>query len=220
MRVAGQILENLFWPAEGALGVNHPFHVTGPLTQRLKGRQLGQRFQFTVELELALPERLSQMNQEPLAEEATEDLDGKEKRFAIFSTGDPPRDVGADAAARHYAMDMRMEMEILTPSVKHGQETDGRAQVPGVCRDGEHRLGHCPEENAVDYPGILQRQAGDLLRQCKHHVEILHRQQLGLPFGQPLGAGRGLALRATPISTRVIRDGAMSALIALVRMAA
>jgi hypothetical protein len=54
---------------------------------------------------------------------------------------------------------------------------------------------------------------------CKHNVEILCRQQFGLPFGQPLGADRGLTLRTTPISTRVIRDGAMSALIALVNMA-
>ena len=59
-------------------------------------------------------------------------------------------------------MDMRMEMEILTPSVKHGQEADCRAQMLGVRRDGQQRLGHSPEENAVDYPGILQRQAGDL----------------------------------------------------------
>ena len=93
-------------------------------------------------------------------------------------------------------------MEVLTPGVKHGQEADCRAQVLGVRRDGQQRLGHCPEENAVDSPGILQRQAGDLLRQGKHHVEILYRQQFGLPFGQPLGAGRALTLRATPISTR------------------
>jgi hypothetical protein len=115
---------------------------------------------------------------------------------------------------------MRMEMEVLTPTVKHGEEADCRAKMLGVRRDGQQRLGHCPEEDAVDYPGILQRQAGDLLRQGKHHVEILYRQQLGLPIGQPLGAGRGLTLRATPVPTRVIRDGAMSALIALVQMAA
>jgi hypothetical protein len=50
-------------------------------------------------------------------------------------------------------------------------------------------------------------------------MEILYRQQLGFPFGQPLGAGRGLTLRTTAISTRVVRDGAMPALIALIDMA-
>ena len=111
-------------------------------------------------------------------------------------------------------------MEILTPSVQYSQETDGRTQMLGVRSNGEQRLGRCPEEEAVDSPGILQCQASDLLRQSKHHMEILYRQQLGLPFGQPLSAGRSLTLRATPIAARVVGDGAMSALIALVHMAA
>ena len=48
--VAGQILENLLWPSEGGFGVNYPFQMTGLLTQSLKGRWLGQRLQFAVEL--------------------------------------------------------------------------------------------------------------------------------------------------------------------------
>jgi len=48
--VASQILENLFWPAEGRLGVNYPFQVTCLLTQSLECGRLSQRFQFPVEL--------------------------------------------------------------------------------------------------------------------------------------------------------------------------
>jgi hypothetical protein len=66
-----------------------------------------------MELELALLERPSQMNQEPLAEVATEDRAGEEERFAISSTRDPSRVVGADSPTRHYTMDMRMKMEGL-----------------------------------------------------------------------------------------------------------
>ena len=155
-----------------------------------------------MELEFALPERLSQMDQEPLAEEATEDLDRQEERV---SASDPARIVRADSAAGHDAVNMRMQMEILTPSVQHGQEADGRAQMPGVRRDRQQRLGNGAEEDRVDDPGILKCQPGDLLRQRKDHVEILlHRQQLGFPFGQPLGAGRRLALRTTPVPARVI----------------
>ena len=113
-----------------------------------------------------------------------------------------------------------MEMEVLPPGVKHGQKADGRPQMSGVSRNGQQSFGDCPEENGVDAPGILQCQSGDLLRQCKHHVEILYWQQLGLPFGQPLGACRSLTFRTTAVAARVIRDGAMSALIALVQMAA
>ena len=82
-------------------------------------------------------------------------------------------------------MDMRMEMEVLAPGVEHGQEADCRPQMFGVCGNREQGLGHRPEENAVDSPGILQCQAGDLLRQCKDYVEILYRQQLRLSLGQP-----------------------------------
>ena len=87
MRVAGQILENLFRPTEGTLGVNHPFQATGLLTQCLEGGRLGQRFQFAAELELALLERPSQMNQEPLAEEALRTLTGTKNDFDIFDKG-------------------------------------------------------------------------------------------------------------------------------------
>src|SRR5450631_1317454 len=48
--VAGQILEHLFWPAEGGLGVDYPFQMIGLLTQSFESRRLGQRFQFAVEL--------------------------------------------------------------------------------------------------------------------------------------------------------------------------
>src|SRR5215471_20706877 len=127
------MLENLFWPAEGTLGVDHPFHATGLLTQCLEGHRVGQRFQFAMELEFALLERPSQMNQEPFAEEATEDLAGKEERFSISSTRDPSRVVEADSPTWHYAMNMGMEMEVLTPTVKHGEEADRRTQMLGIC---------------------------------------------------------------------------------------
>ena len=55
-------------------------------------------------------------------------------------------------------------MEILTPTVKHGEESNGCTEVLGVRRDRQQRLRHCAEEDAVDCPGILHRQAGDLLR--------------------------------------------------------
>jgi uncharacterized protein (DUF427 family) len=73
------------------------------------------------------------MNQEPLAEVATEDLARKEEGFTISSTRDPSRVVGADSPTRHYTMDMRMKMEVLTPTVKHGEEADRRTQPLRIC---------------------------------------------------------------------------------------
>ena len=55
-------------------------------------------------------------------------------------------------------------MEILAPSMEHGQEADGRAHMLGVRRDGQQRLGNGAEEDRVDELGVLKRQSGDLLR--------------------------------------------------------
>jgi len=85
-----------------------------------------------MELELSSLKRLAQMNQEPLAKEAAKDLDGKEERLPA---GDPPRVVGADPAAGDYAVNMRMEMKVLAPCMKHREEADGRTQMLGVRRN-------------------------------------------------------------------------------------
>ena len=96
-------------------------------------------------------------------------------------------------------------MEILTPSVEHGQKADGRAQMLGVRCNGQQRFGNRAKKDRVDDLGVLKRQSGNLLRQCEDNVEILlHRQQLGFPFRQPLSAGRRLTLRTTPVPARVI----------------
>jgi len=47
----------------------------------------------------------------------------------------------------------------------------------------------------------VKRQAGDLLREREHDVKVRDGQKLRLPFGEPLGAGRGLALGAMAIAT-------------------
>jgi hypothetical protein len=158
------------------------------------------------------------MDQKPGAEKAAEDLDRKEERV---SASDPARVVRADSAAGHDAVNVRRQMEILAPSMEHGQQADGRAQMLGVRCDAQQRLRNGAEEDRVDDPGVLKGQPGNLLRYREDYVKLLlHRQQFSFAFGQPLGAGRCLTLRTAPISTRVIRDGAMPALVALFDMAA
>ena len=56
------------------------------------------------------------------------------------------------------------------------------------------------------------------MRKREDDVEVGDRQQLRLPFGEPLGAGRGLALGAIAIATRVEYFDAMPAPVALIEM--
>src|SRR5262245_46526371 len=56
--------------------------------------------------------------------------------------------------------------------------------------------------------------------QREHDMEIAHRQDFRLPFGDPPVAGRRLALGTMAIAAGVIRDGLMPAFGTLVAMAA
>ena len=51
-------------------------------------------------------------------------------------------------------------------------------------------------------------------RQREHHVEVRHRQQLGLALGQPFLRRRALALRAMPVAAGVVGDEGVRALLA------
>src|ERR1700728_85795 len=108
-------------------------------------------------------------------------------------------------------MQVRMKMQVLTPGVQHGKEADGSAEVSGVSGDGEQSFRSCLKQDGIDLSRVLKCQAADLLREREHDVEVRNRQQLRLPIGEPLGAGRGLALGAVAITTRVEYLDAMSA---------
>ena len=60
-------------------------------------------------------------------------LTGRKNDFRYLRQGIHRELSGLIPAARHYAMDMRMEMEVLTPTVKHGEEADRRTQMLGIC---------------------------------------------------------------------------------------
>jgi len=121
--IAGQILENLIGAAKWWFGIDDPFRLAGLETQRLESRWFGKRFQMSTELEFALLEGAAQVSQKPLTEESAEDLHWKEERFPAR---DPARLIGAESATGHHAMNVGMNMQILTPGVQHGQEADCR----------------------------------------------------------------------------------------------
>jgi hypothetical protein len=120
-------------------------------------------------------------------------------------------------------MQVRMEVQVLTPAasgkgVQHGEEADGGAEVCGVGGNGEQSFGSGLKQDGVNPSRILKCQAADLLGEREYDMEVGNGQQLGLPLGEPLGAGRGLALGATAIATRVEYFDAMSAPVALIQM--
>jgi hypothetical protein len=83
---------------------------------------------------------------------------------------------------------MGMMMQVLAPSMEHGHEADLGAQAPGVCGDRAQSLRRRLEQNGVDDRLVLESDLGDGRGQGEDDVEILRRQQFGLPLSEPLGA--------------------------------
>jgi hypothetical protein len=115
-------------------------------------------------------------------------------------------------------MQVRMKMQVPTPGVQYGKKADGSTEVSGIGGNGEQSFGSGLKQDGIDLSRVLKRQATDLLGKSEHDVEIGDRQKLRLPFGEPLGAGGGLALGATAIATRVEYFDAMSTPVALIEV--
>ncbi len=68
------------------------------------------------------------------------------------------------------------------------------------------RFGGDLEQQPIDHRLVGVGDGADRRRQGKHHMVILHRQQIGLPGFEPALRGAGLALRAMPVAAGVVGD--------------
>ena len=154
--------------------MNHPFDPGGVLTQGLERGRVSQRLEFTGEAERSLAESLSEVAQEGFAEAAAEDTDGEEE--GRLSARDPARAIGRDASARHDAMQVWVQMQVLTPGMEHGEEADGCTQESGVRRSFQQSLRRGAEQHLVDQFLVCPRNGGNLLGHREHDVKVRNRQ--------------------------------------------
>src|SRR5712664_1384339 len=77
-----------------------------------------------------------------------------------------------------------------------------------------HRLRRRSEKDIVADGLVLECDALDLLGHREHDVEVGHVEQFGLTVREPLGARETLALWATFVAARVVRDALMAAIAA------
>ena len=101
---------------------------------------------------------------------------------------------------------MGMMGERRSPGMQYGSDTDAGAEMLGVGGDRDQGLGGGLEQDAVDRRLVLISDVGDLSWQGKDHVEIGHRQELGLARGQPVPGRRGLAFGAVAVAAGVVGD--------------
>ena len=118
--------------------------------------------------------------------------------------GLPTRSVRREPSAGNNTMDMGMVQQVLTPGVQDCQHPNPYTQVTRVRRHLLKRLGGRAEQDTVDDRWILQRHVGQKIWHGKHDVKILHRQEVFLPSGKPVGPLACLALGAVAVATRVV----------------
>jgi len=109
--------------------------------------------------------------------------------------------IGREAAGRDHAMDMRMDLQILSPGVQHAEESDLGAEMFGIGGDLQQRRGAGTEQKVIDDFLVLQGEPREFVRKSKHDMHVLYGQQLFIAIGEPLIAGVGLAFGTVPRTT-------------------
>ena len=125
MGITAQIFQHLERSSEGTFGIHYPLFVFQWSEVIVKGSRIGKIFQIAEEVQQTVGMRLPQCLQKQAAEQTAEDAyRKKEPRKAGL-----PRPLRGDPAAGDHAVQVRMQVEILAPRMKYGEEADFRAQM-------------------------------------------------------------------------------------------
>jgi hypothetical protein len=118
-------------------------------------------------------------------------------------------------------MDMGVGCEFLTPGVQNAEEADLRAEMSGIASDFEKCFRTGAKQEIIEDLSVLQGQWSQPLRKGEDHMDVARREKFSSACCDPPFPGRGLTLRAVPVSAGVVRDsGAMPAAGALIEMTA
>jgi hypothetical protein len=217
MGVTGQVVQNIFGPAEGRLGVNDPVVTKQGAEQRTELLWILEDFLVPVKSEFALLEGSPEASHKLTPKHAAEDLDGQEEGIARLN---PASVILRQTPGGDHTVDMGMVLQVLSPGVKDAEEADRGAEVTGIGGHFQERCGAGLEEQAVDQPLVLIGERRQLVREREDYMNVTKGQEFLAPLRQPAVARPGLTLGTVPVATRVIGDGAMTTANAAIPMAA
>ena len=104
------------------------------------------------------------------------------------------------------------------PMERSVSRSDLTAAIGNRVEKARRAFGTLLKQQVVDQSLVLQRERSEFARKRKHDMHIARRQQFSFPCLEPAQARVALESWAMAVTTRVIRDGSMSAFRALIAM--
>ena len=150
-----------------------------------------------MELQYVLLEQITELVAELAAEHAAECLDGQEEAGRGI---DPSGTIESEAAGGNDVVDVGMMFKVLSPGMKHAEESDVGSEILRIASQFEHRRSAGAEEQIVEQLLVLEDKSGEFVWQSEDDVEVRNGQQFSRAHGQPLSARVPLALGAVPIA--------------------
>jgi len=101
-------------------------------------------------------------------------------------------------------MQVRMEKQVLSPTVKYSEKADLGAQMLGIGCDGGQGLGRRSEKNAVEEIFVLVSNGSDRFGDRENDMKIVRRENFGGSFFDPLRTSKRLTFWAMTVAAAVV----------------
>jgi hypothetical protein len=137
--IAGEILEYLYGTAEGRFGVDDPIFVAKGFEPTLPCFRVSKVLKAPEKLELVVVEGVLELSDELGSEQSAQDADGQKEPTA---TAYPTFTVEAQAATRDDAVQMGMEMKILSPGMQQRETAELGAEMFRVSAERQQGFGN------------------------------------------------------------------------------
>src|SRR6516165_1964725 len=104
-------------------------------------------------------------------------------------------------------MDMRMSVELLTPGMQHGEETNFRTEVSRITRNFLKGFRTGVKQEIVEDLFVLQDQWHQAVGQCEDNVHVGGGEKFSSTRSNPALPSGDLTFRAVAIAATVEGDG-------------
>src|SRR5467141_3241972 len=101
-------------------------------------------------------------------------------------------------------MQMRMEKQVLSPTVKYSEKADLGSQMLRIGSDGGQGLGRCSEEHAVEEIFVLVSDGSDRFGNREDDMKIVRLENFRCSFFNPLRTSEGLTLWTVAVAAAVV----------------